>query len=50
MVEVTYLKDFGTAKKGDKREMDESTAKPLSKAKIVSYKGETKAKEEPKQE
>ena len=47
MVEVTYLKDHGTHKKGDKREMPESTAKPLAKAKIVSYKG---AKEEPKQD
>lgn len=42
MVEVTYLKDFGTAKKGEKRLMDETTAKPLSKAKIVSYKGADK--------
>lgn len=40
MIEVTYLKDFGTAKKGDKREMHESTAKPLAKAKVVSIKGQ----------
>lgn len=44
MVEVTYLKDFGTAKKGDKRQMHLTTAKPLKNAKIVDFKEDKKEK------
>ena len=38
MVEVIYLKDFGTHKKGDEIEMFESTAKPMVKAGVVKLK------------
>lgn len=42
MVEVVYIKDFGTHKKGDETEMHESTAKPMVKAGVVKLKKESK--------
>ena len=46
-VKVKFLKDHGTAKKGDEREMYESTAVVLERVKIVSIDGK-KAKAEEK--
>jgi len=46
MVEVTYLIDFGTAKKGEKRQMYLTTAKPLKKAKIIDFKEAKEPKED----
>lgn len=47
MVEVIYLKDFGTSKKGDEKSMYPSTAKGLINAKIVKLKnGKDAGKEE----
>jgi hypothetical protein len=46
LVKVEYLKDHGTAKKGDTREMFQSTANVLEKAKIVKIAGKAKADKE----
>lgn len=48
MVEVIYLKDFGTSKKGDVKSMYESTSKGLINAKIVKLKNGKEADKEEK--
>lgn len=44
MLEVIYLIDHGTYKKGDERILPESTAKALANHKVVEIKSEKKAK------
>lgn len=44
MIEVVYLTDHGTYKKGDERTLPESTAKALAVHKVVEIKSEKKTK------